>query len=96
MCGEAMWAANASGPAQDFEHDESIRPDLRLNRTDARSVGVRRIFDATLFRPHRRDVGAKRGQELVAAARLGGYDGDHTEHCRSRYCRPAPGRGRQA
>jgi carbonic anhydrase len=57
-----MWAAKASGPAH--------------GRADARSVNVRSVFDASLFRPHRLDVGAKGGQDLISAATLGGYDGD--------------------
>ena len=42
------------------------------------------------FRPDRRDIGAKRGQDFVAEAWLGGYDGHYTDHCRSRCCRSVP------
>ena len=87
-----MWAAKASGLSQDFEHDESIRPELRLKRTNARRIDVPGIFDASLFRPDRRDIGAKRRENLIPAARFSGYDCDYADHCRSRSCRPATGR----
>ncbi len=61
----------------------------RLERADARSVDMSRIFDASLFRPHRRDVGAERGQDLVSAAGLSGYDGDYADHCSSRLRLPS-------
>ena len=49
------------GALPGFDHRERVRPEFRLKRTDARGVDMRRIFDASLLRPDRRDIGAKRG-----------------------------------
>ena len=81
MCGAAICAAKASGLSHDFDHGEDVRAELRLERPDTRRVDMRLVLDASLFRPNRRDVGAKRGQDLVAAPGLRGYYGDHTDHC---------------
>src|ERR1700684_3261250 len=67
-----------------FENDETVRSVRGLKRSDRRGVDVTGIFDAPLFGVHIGNVGAKGGQKLVAAARMGGYDGDYADHLYSR------------
>ena len=78
-----------------FEHGESIRPELGLERADAVGVDMGRVFDAAVFRPHIGDVGLKYGQKLIPEAGLGGKDGDDADHFGSRFVvRGFRGRGR--
>ena len=63
-----------------FENDQRVRPELGLEWADVRGVDVTGIFDAPFFPVHVGNVGAKGGQKLLAAARIGGDDGDYADH----------------